>query len=365
MAKEHNHINQFPLNITAKVVAQGVGQMHIKGTLYNFDSDYYMSVIDDLLREDIKTLQVHVNSPGGNVFAANDIVNAFEQFDTVEGYGGALVASAASLIAVSCDSFEMVENGQFMYHKPSAHISGNEDDFKSSLKLLSNITSNYKRVYAEKTGKTEAEIEEAWSKGDVWLTAEEAKSEGFITGITGKKDIDEQTALMIAACGAPQQVKISNKSKPKRKMENRDQIISKLKLAKDATDEQINTALEALITKASMADKLQATAKGQQLQAIDLMLEAAIEAKKINADQKEHYKVLAEKDFRTTKTILEQLEPVQKVSAQLGNDSKDKSAKQANWTMQDYLDNDMGALAALMESNPEKFKELEDQHYNN
>lgn len=368
---------KYPIEITSSYKGKK-GIMRIDGVLYNWDQEFFGLKIKEMLESGVQDVELYINSPGGDVFAANQIINELGQFKgSIKAVGGALVASAASFIAIHCDSFEMGANSQFMYHKPKASISGNEDEVKSRLKLLANITDQYRALYAKKTGKTEEEIEESWSKGDVWLTAQEAVKEGFATSIQKQPlRISKAQAMMIAACGSPIKIETNEEggvdperkdaahkfNKSEKQMENKDAIISKLKLPKDATDQQIEAALDQLNQKAAQAEDLVAEAEKQMDQAIEAMVDNAIMSKKINADQKEQYKTLAKKDFESTKSILEGLQPVEKLSNQLESGGA-SAADRANWTMQDYLDKDIKALEKMEAEDPKRFIELMEAHY--
>ena len=71
--------------------------------------------LNQLKKDGIKDIVLYINSPGGNCFEANEIVNEINSFGgSVIGEGGALVASAATYIAINCTEFTMPENGMFM-----------------------------------------------------------------------------------------------------------------------------------------------------------------------------------------------------------------------------------------------------------
>lgn len=349
---------QYPLQITAQS-AGGRAHIRIEGVIYSWNAEDFRYSIDQLLKAGTKDVSLYINTPGGSVFAANEIANEILRFEgVVSGYGGAIVASAGSYLATICHTFELAENGQFMIHKPKAVMEGNEDAIESRLKLLKNLTDQYRKQYSKKTGKTEAEIETLWSKGDVWFNAKEALAEGFITSVSEKTTVTKETALMIAACGAPIQPEISKTEI----MENRDEIIAKLKLAKDATDAQIAAAIDNLTVQAQKAEQDEQTIAQREAAAITALLDAAIVAKKITADQKEHFEALAKKDYDATKAFIDSMPVAPKISGAL-DPSGDGQDPKANWTLQDYLDNDPEALDELAAKNPKKFDELNRAYY--
>lgn len=347
---------KYPLTITAET-KDDYAEIRISGALYewNNSTEVFTAKIDKLLADGYKNVKVYVNSPGGDVFVGAEIVNQLKRFPgKKEGYGGAIVASAATLIALEMDTFEMAENGQFMYHKPSAYLSGNEDKIESSLTLLKNLSSQYKKQYAEKTGKTEEEIEANWAKGDVWLTAKQAHEQKFVTGVTKSEKITKNTAEMITAFGG-----VKPETNLEQDMKNKNAIIAALKLPADATDEQIEAAVKANAEAAGKVDQVTADANAQRKADIDAMIDKAIVDKKITADVKANWVAMAEKDYAGTKTIIERLQAVEKPTIE-GQNSPEGREK---WTMEDWVEKDPEGLKNLMVDNPTAFAKLDNGYF--
>lgn len=353
---------KYPLQVTAEKKGKNA-EIRITGTLYewNNSSEEFTRKIDAFLAEGITDVDVYINSPGGDVFVAAEISNQIQRFTGAKkGIGGAIVASAATMIAIELDSFEMAENGQFMYHKPSAYLSGNEDKIEASLKLLKSLSSQYKKKYADKTGITEEEIEASWSKGDVWLTAQEAFDQKFISGIIKKQTITPETKALFEACGCPVIPEVNSKSEYK--MKNRDQIISKLKLPADATDEQIEAAITASLESAERVKALEQKEKDQNKTMIKSIVDQAVIDKKFTADLAPNYTALLEKDFEGTKSIIDAMTPIAKPVIETTADGHTGREK---WTMEDYQTKDPEALKVMMVKEPEKFKKLEAEYFSN
>lgn len=355
---------KYPLQITAEKKGK-VAEVRITGSIYewNNSSEEFTRKVDSFLADGIKDITVYLNCPGGDVFVAAEIINQINRFPGIKkGIGGAIVASAATMIAIELDSFEMAENGQFMYHKPSAYLSGNEDKIESSLKLLKDLSAQYKSKYANKTGKTEDEIEAAWSKGDVWLTAKEALDQKFITAIIEKVKITPETKALFEACGAPIIPSIDENKNQESKMKNRNQIIAKLGLAADATDEQIEAAIDKNLKAAGEVETVKAEADKNKKQQVEEFVDGAILAKKATADQRENLITMGLSNFDSLKSFVASLPGVQKpeIVPGQGNDNTIR----ANWTLNDYLEKDPQALEVMAEKEPEKFKKLNEAHYN-
>jgi ATP-dependent protease ClpP protease subunit len=357
--------NKFPLSITAEA-KNDTAEIRISGVIHQWQnsSQEFKLQIDQLLAKGITNVTLYINTPGGSVFEANEIANEIKRFSgTISGYGGALVASAGSYLALICDSFEMAENGQYMYHKPMGQIQGNEDKVTADLKLLQNLTKQYRTAYAEKTGLSEDEIESRWSKGDVWLSAKEAKEQGFITAVSTKKEkiTEDQKALFIA-CGAPNIPNV--KPKIDNNMKNRNELIANLKLSADATDEQILEAVKAATAKAGQVDGLKdAQANALKKQAETLVDKAILTDKKITADLREQYVKFAMSDMEGTVAILEAMPTIGKPSASFTPGAESTTGRE-KWTLEDYQAKAPDALEEMMTKDPKAFKALEDEYFN-
>lgn len=353
---------KYPLSITAETKSQ-VAQIRISGTIYGWDNlaQTVSSSIDGFLSEGIVDVHVYINSPGGDVFTAAEIINQLNRFTGRKtGTGGAIVASAATAIAIELDEFEMAENGQWMYHKPSGYLSGNEDKIESSLKLLKDLTKHYKSRYASKTGMTEDEIEANWAKGDVWLTAKEAHEQKFISSVSKASKITSEIQALITACGAP--IIPTKTETPKKENMNRNAMIAMLKLPADATDEQIEAAVKASVEKAQKVDSMEASAKESKKNQVTEYVDGLIMSKKATADQKENLIKMGMNDFDALKAFGDSLQSVEKPKLDPGAQSEE--AARANWTMEDYQEKDPKALTVLMIEDPEKFKKLEEAYFN-
>jgi len=308
---------RYPLRLEAKAKG-GVALITIEGVIDAWDNAAkdFRTKVDALLAEGIKDVKLYINSPGGSVFEANEIGNVIDRFPgRVTGEGGAIVASAATYLALKCEAFELAENGQFMYHKPSAGTWGNENELAAVLKLLRNLTKQYRNMYAQRTGTTEDEIESNWAQGDVWLTAQEALDQGFITGISKPVKITREEQALFAACGAPKVTSTKDtdfsNNNPKTEMsnfklnaaalavlaahglkdgENADDVsaaIAKLSAALDA--EKTAHALEK-----GKREQLETDIKSHRAGELKAALDSAIAEGKITAEERKDYEELAE-----------------------------------------------------------------------
>lgn len=133
----------------------------------------------DSLSSDVDTIELRINSYGGQVFEAVTIMNALRSHSArvvavVEG----LAASAASFLAVSADETVMMPNTRLMLHAAWGISIGNAADMRAHADLLDNLTRDIAEVYAAKTG----DDVDVWAERlqvDTWYSAQEAVDAGL------------------------------------------------------------------------------------------------------------------------------------------------------------------------------------------
>lgn len=128
---------------------------------------------------DADTLNVYVNSPGGNVYDGIAIRNALRNHParvvvTVDG----LAASAASFIALAGAEVVMSENAELMIHDAWGLSIGNAEDMRTAADDLDRISDNIAAMYAAKAGGDPADWR-ALMKAETWYSADEAVAAGL------------------------------------------------------------------------------------------------------------------------------------------------------------------------------------------
>lgn len=368
---KHNHLPLIFANATATdmPLALSVAESGNKAVIviqgriseWRNSAPEFESQINDLIAKGVNDAHLNINSRGGSTVEAAEIYNIIKNFPgKITGVGGAIIASAATYIACACDEFKVYSNSQAMIHKPMMDVFGNEDEITSDLKLLKNTTEEYKKVYSAKFSKTVEEIEELWSKGDYWMNAKEMVAMGFATSLIQEKTkVTAEIVAELEACGAP---KIPTIKTDTSNIMKREEIIAALGLPTDATDAQITAAITKNKADAERATQMAATAKAEKIEA---MLDNAIREKKITADQKDHYKELANTNIDSVEKILASSAPqVDKVSAQLnGGKSSTTEKDRKDWTYADYREKDPEAFSKLLQDSPAEAEKLMDAEY--
>lgn len=127
----------------------------------------------------VSEIHIHINSPGGDVFAARAMEAAVRSclkktVAHVDGYA----ASAASYFALACDEVEIAQGGFFMIHKAWTVGWGNSEDLLATAALLEKIDDTLADTYAAETSVKKDEIV-AMMSAETWLTSSEAVEKGF------------------------------------------------------------------------------------------------------------------------------------------------------------------------------------------
>lgn len=137
------------------------------------------------LPDAVKTIKVHINSPGGDVFAALNIANALRDQRAskgrkIETIVDGLAASAASIILMAGDVVRIADNALVMIHNPWTIAIGEAKDFIKLAEDLGKIRTTIVATYRWHS-KLEADAIEALMDAATWMDADEAIANGFAT----------------------------------------------------------------------------------------------------------------------------------------------------------------------------------------
>lgn len=179
-------------------------------TLMIFDEIDFWGVqakdfVADLGKVQSKVLNVEINSPGGDVFAALSIYNALRASGKeVVTKAMGVAASAASLVFMAGDRRVMPKNTHLMIHNPWSFAMGNADELRETAETLDKIGASIKATYAARSGLDDAKLSEMLAK-DTWISADEAVAYGFATEVI--EDIKAQAKFDMARADLPESVK--------------------------------------------------------------------------------------------------------------------------------------------------------------
>jgi ATP-dependent protease ClpP protease subunit len=138
------------------------------------------------LPEAVKTIRVHINSPGGDVFAALNIANALREQQTskgrtVETIVDGLAASAASIVMMAGSKISIADNALVMVHNPWTIAMGAAKDMRKTADDLDTIRQTIVATYQWHVSELSADDIAALMDAETWMDADEAVGYGFAT----------------------------------------------------------------------------------------------------------------------------------------------------------------------------------------
>ena len=161
---------------------------------------------------DIKTLDVYINSPGGDVFAGQTIYNIIKRHAaTVTVHIDGYAASAASIIAMAGDKIVVPANATLMIHNAWTRCCGNKEKFLKIAETLAITDAEMAQVYADRTGVSIEDVTEMMD-AETWMSGTEAVEKGFADELEENKKI--------AACADASKVFARYKHPPETQPQN-------------------------------------------------------------------------------------------------------------------------------------------------
>lgn len=120
------------------------------------------------------TINLRVNSPGGDVFSGIAIYNALKNHGaTVNATVDGLAASIASLITQAGDTVLMATGATMMVHEPNGMTMGDAEAHSKMVETLDKMGGTIASIYAARAGGTEAEWRGRMQE-ESWYRAQEA-----------------------------------------------------------------------------------------------------------------------------------------------------------------------------------------------
>jgi ATP-dependent protease ClpP protease subunit len=149
-----------------------------------FSEDYvtyrqFVEELNDLGTRDI--INVHINSGGGDVFAAHAIFTKLKLNKAkIVAYIEGICASAATIPAMAADIIKAAPNAMLMFHNNRVGLYGYYDtaDLEKLAEINREVKQSIIEAYRVKLDKTEEELNEIMEQ-ETWLTGRQAVEQGF------------------------------------------------------------------------------------------------------------------------------------------------------------------------------------------
>lgn len=172
-------------------------QNYVQGSdtasVYVYDEIGYWGVsasdfVRDLQGISAANIELHLNSPGGEVFDGIAIYNALRDHPAnITVYVDGLAASAASFIAMAGDTVKIARNAQIMIHDAITVVIGNAADLVREAEMLDKVSDNIADIYAQRAGGTVKQWRKAM-QAETWYSAEEAVAAGLADEVHETED---------------------------------------------------------------------------------------------------------------------------------------------------------------------------------
>lgn len=125
-----------------------------------------------LIESAVADVDLYINSPGGDVFAGLNVVNAIQKSKVqVMAHVEVMAASIAGVIALACDKIEIDKNSLIMLHNCWTVSMGNKKALEQDIKAMEAIDNILHNIISENS--TDDTLIAQIEDGDVWLTGEE------------------------------------------------------------------------------------------------------------------------------------------------------------------------------------------------
>lgn len=323
-------------------------QIDIRGVIVSaeFDEPYFSGLIsrgvitpESRVRLELAALQpgeevdIYLNSPGGFVFAGNEIINAINDA-TARGVRitltvGAYAASIAAAIVAQARGVTVRahRNSKLMFHGAYSVTVGGEQMHRDEADLLARINADIKQALLAR-GADPARVEEWFAEGrHGWINATEALAIGLVqelvdaedempAAVVRAADLDElaQYDIRIAACDAVRIITDDTPGETTAASATNEQRQEPVSMSSDTTSCALHRRLDELEAAARAADEraraVQA-AKDRQISELTSTLTATTtERDELAAVNESLRRALADAEARLAKLLGAALSPL-------------------------------------------------------
>lgn len=135
----------------------------------------------DQLGNDVETINLYINSPGGSVFEAMAIIAMLHRHPAkIISHIDGVAASCASVIPMISDKVIMPANSLMMIHHAMTGAWGNAAQLRKAADDVERISQSMCQYYLDKAGdKLDSDTLSEMLEEDTWLTAEQALEYGL------------------------------------------------------------------------------------------------------------------------------------------------------------------------------------------
>jgi ATP-dependent protease ClpP protease subunit/tetrahydromethanopterin S-methyltransferase subunit G len=343
----------------------------IDGSMFAYEFQY--------LQDKVEKINVRINSVGGSVLDGYSIISTMlNSTIPVDVYIDGMAASIAAVIAMCGDKVCIMDYGTLMIHNPS----GEADQV-----ILDFIKNTLVTILKNRTDFSADEISKLMDK-ETWFNAKQAVKNGMADEIINSKvkvKVDKKTNIYNL-------FDVYNSIIQKTNKKDMIQIINKLNLEEDATEEMVIEAIESLQNKiveptqdeelkstiSELENKIEAINKEKEelvskLDAynaekeeakrikIETLVNSYVVSGKLKEEEKESTIKMANFDFEGTKNMLDKIGS--KTANHIISEVVNLNSEKSGWNFRDYEKKDPKALLEIKNTNPELYEEMYNSYY--
>lgn len=340
------------------------------GRWMDVDCDVVVRDLERMQKEKgVRSVIFYVNSGGGDVMQGLALYNYLNRsgLEVTWVVDGIAASMMAMLMSNPKHTVKAAKYAKLMYHRVTGYVYGNSDEIRNAADMVDTFEADLVDMMAERTGLKAEDVRGTYFDGnDHWLPVAEARRLNLVDEILDGADVvpDMPDAFNSAHDAQMYYENLINKFKNNIIMPlNVKELAKKLGLSDDASEEAVSAKISELqsnhgadaktIADLRAENKRLAEEAAQRKDAdIARMVQDAIDAKKIGADQKDVFLNLARKDFESTKAVLDGMKGVEPVAPQL----KTEAGKEDTRTWDEL--HKSGELEKIKSNNPERFNAL-------
>ena len=152
-------------------------------------------MVKDELDGDYKKVLVRINSPGGDAFEGITIYNLLSDCGKpVDVVVDGAAISAASIVAMSGQTVTMNTGSQMMIHNAISIAAGNSTELRKLAETLDSVSGSIADIYVSSTGLPKDTVLAMMEK-ETWMSASQAKDQGFATAISSNARVSNSFNL--------------------------------------------------------------------------------------------------------------------------------------------------------------------------
>ncbi len=362
------------------------GEVKLYGEIYPYGMNSAESFIMrfEEARKGADEVNVLLHTQGGDVLEGTLIYNHIKGCGMpVNVIVAGVSCSMGTVLMAAATKVYACENSYMMYHAPKGGCYGTAAELEKAAKGLRGMERNFKKIYAGKTGKSEKEMEELLV-GDNWFTAQEAMEAKLIDGIVAPiatdvtqisaEELKTQTPKALYSrfaacleCNLEEHVILESNNHKKENEMDKEGLIKKFGLTgvtAQSTDKEIEDAIQAkLDSEKQRADNAEAAIQAANKKRITDTVAAAVNGKKISAEQTAVYVAIGEKSgIEALETVLGGMKPAASLVAAtrggVANAAGAAGGARADWSWEQWQKEDPRGLEAMAKNEPEKFEAL-------